>query len=164
MSRNVVATIVLQLLDQAIEQSGRVTIDRMLRDSGLVDAESAVAFLSNHVKAAGTYYIIIDGLDACETDVINIVLESLDDLARLSPEQVVIKTFISGRQGLGSQILRPFPLCNRMSATPEQQEQDVSLFIEATLQARMQSGQLQLNDPNLILGIMEYLETGSQGM
>ena len=114
------------------------------------------------------YFIVLDGLDECEEAQIREVAEIFHELL-LSP-QLRIKVFWSSRPNVLSWLAGRFLTQHHIDLeTVDNQRRvahDIRKFIRITLEEWLEGDtpELQINDPNLIITMLDRLEKGAQGM
>jgi len=155
-------TIIGSLARQFLQQSNN--LERISQGSGedfsTLDFEKISHLLHDTLDKSEAYHIVLDGVDECEDEVQQELLHLLHQL------QTIMKLLIciSFRTGLNSEstiraILRPRAILSILDSNP-----DIGQFIEAELEARLESGKLSIGDPAIILEIQDALEIGAQGM
>ncbi|KAL8848571.1 MAG: hypothetical protein Q9221_006404 [Calogaya cf. arnoldii] len=105
-------------------------------------------------------YILVDGLDECERDARKDMSRFIDRLQGLGSPTT--KIFISCRQV--DQILRSLQEVPTIDLTPSALEDDIRLFVAASVNSRMASGELRIRDPDLAKNITDELVDKAHGM
>ncbi|KAF3000714.1 hypothetical protein E8E13_002932 [Curvularia kusanoi] len=105
-------------------------------------------------------YLIVDGLDECDEEEKETVVQAL----RKIQDKLKVLVCVSFRETNNG----PKPVTNQLLATrnvplPEDNP-DIEAFIEAELERRLRQKRLTIGDPTLILNIQDALLRGSQGM
>jgi ankyrin repeat domain-containing protein 50 len=132
--------------------------------STVTDVDDVVEFLLNVLlcESGRNNIICLDGLDECEE---NERYQILSALERLSSEpKLNLKIFYSTRadtQPAAGPVRIPYQMII-MSSVDKNIE--ISEYIQASLEQRLESKQLVLGDPGLILRIREELEEKANGM
>jgi hypothetical protein len=106
-------------------------------------------------------YIVIDGLDECETPDRNRLLAALSSFA-VSGEN--IRVFLSGRHSLRVEIQKRFAAFDSLSMDCPSARDDISIFIEDIVGEKIQNNELSIGDPRLEEDIKLALIQGAQGM
>ena len=105
-------------------------------------------------------YIILDGLDECEKQPRQDILDFLKRLPTLGKTSVC--TFISCRDE--DQLLRSLNSYPRIQLTGVALEADIKSFVEGSVRSRIESGQLKIRDPDLEHQISRELVNKAHGM
>ena len=105
-------------------------------------------------------YIVIDGLDECEKQARQEVLNILKRISALRSTSVRI--FVSCRDE--DELLRSLHQYPRIQLTAETQEGDIKAFVEGSVRHEMDSGQLKVQNPELEHHIVRELVKKAHGM
>ena len=105
-------------------------------------------------------YIVLDGLDECEKQPRQDVLNFLKRLSTL--EKTSVRTFVSCRDE--DQLLRSLHSYPRIQLTAVALLGDIKSFVEGSVRSRIESGQLTIRDPNLEHQIVRELVNKAHGM
>ena len=129
---------------------------------------STISFLEATLSHSRKYFIMLDGLDECEEAQVREVADIFHGIL-LSP-RLRIKIFWSSRPNVLSWLPRRFLTERHIDLDiPENQSRvahDIRKFIHTTLEAWLEgeTPELQINDPTLIITILDRLEKEAQGM
>jgi Cdc6-like AAA superfamily ATPase len=77
LARNIAGSICRQLLDSLIEESSHETLLAIQNDSESLDTNKTTQFLLSRLVVDRTYYIVLDGLDECESAQIREMAQAL---------------------------------------------------------------------------------------
>lgn len=126
------------------------------------------SFLKDTLNPNRQYFIMLDGLDECGKTQVKEVADMFHELL-LFPH-LRIKLFWSSRPNVANWLPRRFQAQQSIDLeTVENQSRvacDIRKFIHITLEGWLEgeTPELQINDPNLIITILDCLEKGAQGM
>ncbi|KAL8784999.1 MAG: hypothetical protein Q9195_008810 [Heterodermia aff. obscurata] len=159
----VLGTITYQLLDQLRpfpENLERKLISINNSESGTLNIDD----LSSVVFSASDYlpnlFVVIDGLDECNKDVLQQILDVIKRLAtRQSP---VIKLFISSRDDIRIvESLKQYPV---LQVSAVNLSNDMEIYVKGAVRDRIESGDLIVRSPELEAAIIAELTTKAHGM
>ena len=105
-------------------------------------------------------YIVIDGLDECEKQARQEVLNILKRISAL--KNASVRTFVSCRDE--DELLRSLQLYPRIQLTAEALGGDIKSFVEGSVRSRIESGQLKIQNPELEHHIVQELVKKAHGM
>ena len=105
-------------------------------------------------------YILFDGLDECERQPRQDILNFLKRLSKLP--KVSVRTFVSCRDE--DQLLRSLQSYPRIQLTAAALGSDIKSFVEGSVRSRIGSGHLTIRNPDLEHQIVRELVKKSQGM
>ena len=105
-------------------------------------------------------YIVLDGLDECEKQPRQEVLNVLKRVTAL--KNACVRTFVSCRDE--DELLRSLHLYPRIQLTSEALGGDIKLFVEGSIRSRIESGQLRIRNPDLEHHIVQELVKKAHGM
>ena len=132
------------------------------------DGDAIINFLESALSCTHQHLIVLDGLDECEEVQIR---EIADFLYRLLVSPVLrIKLFWSSRPNVPSWLPEKFVAQRHIdSESAENQRKvtyDIHKFIRVTLEELLEgeTPELQINDPALVITILDHLEKKAQGM
>ena len=123
-------------------------------DNELVD------ILTSILKHFSKVFIFIDGLDECRQEEKSTILSIVHQLSQYhSP---TVKILITSREeALISTSLEGLP---RLRVTAENISCDIATFVEETVESKIRSGALIIQDPSIESDIISALINGAQGM
>lgn len=153
-----------QLLDAFIEGAKIESLVRLSNETAEFDFERPDWFLSQKLDKSSTYYIILDGLHDCDEDELRLAMNAFSNMYEGFFTRAKWKFFVSGRTDIEKTISACMRPTHCIAGVRQDVEQDISRFIEVTLDSKLQSEELVLGDPSLILKIQDFLVQGSQGM
>lgn len=134
----------------------------------IIDATAAISFLKSALYQASKYYIVLGGLDECEEVQVKEITETLHEL--LDCPGLQIKIFWSSRPNVVNWLPLKFRPQSRIILETEENQNKITLdiqkLIENTLEEWLdgEAPQMQINDPALILTIVNHLQEEAQGM
>ena len=105
-------------------------------------------------------YVVLDGLDECERQPRQEVLNILKRVSAL--KNASVRTFISCRDE--DELLRSLRLYPRIQLTAEALGGDIKFFVEGSVRSRIESGQLRIQIPELEYHIVRELVKKAHGM
>ena len=154
-SNEILRSILQQRLD-----STHVTdqLEILLRQ--LDDLQDTVELL-RHSISRSTSYIIIDGIDECQ---ISDRRELLAVLSSLISSNGNIRLFLSGRISVQDEIKAYFNQHFHISLDCEATSQDITRYIDAIIDKKVEDGDLCVGDPVLVDEVKRALAGGAQGM
>ncbi|KAL9122029.1 MAG: hypothetical protein Q9187_001421 [Circinaria calcarea] len=131
-------------------------------DASPLDTDQIVNSLQEVLPDNRRYFVIIDGLDECEEAEAKELILATQKL--LTSPKITFKLFCSSRPD----VFRWVPCILKpewhISMATGDVKPDIERYIDATLAQRIESGDLQLGNPTLILTIRDTLLSGAQGM
>jgi hypothetical protein len=163
-ARNIIGSIARQALDQIIERLPSDALRLLHEETSSLDIDGVVSFVTERLEINKTYYIVLDGVNKCDYEQLHATLEALKSLLRNSPKNRQIKFFVAGRSEIGQMIRTYLEPSYHIHLTGADNNQDIVRFVEATLDRKLELGELLLLDPELIIKIEEFLVAGSDGM
>jgi len=162
LGRNILGSITCQLLGSHIEGLDNEDLSNISRSSRNLDVDGVVEFLMANLKAKYTYFVILDGLDDCESRELALVSRAIHSLYQR--RGICVKVFCSGRPDLEGQLFRILKPSFRITLRGEKVRKDIETYIRTNLEQRLADERLILGDPTLIIRIVNELETGARGM
>lgn len=155
-ARAIVGTLVRQLLQFSAPDTAFPSIR-----AGNMDQNDMLLLLEATIDTKRKSTIVLDGLDLCEEnerqDVTNFIAE-------LQKRRFIL-VCISSRVGSGAEPRALSGTLIRSSVVVQPDNgSDISTFVTTELERRLETGELIIGDPSLILEIRDALVKGSQGM
>jgi hypothetical protein len=161
-ARSILGSLARQILDAQIEHAEDDNLPGMHEDSRDLNTAEIVDFLLSHLEVDVRYYLILDGLDECDSGEVRKVALSL---AQLCDKRVKdFKILCAGRPELEKQLFRRIKPKYKISVTEAKVKSDMDQYITTILGRCLKEEQLKLGDPKLIVKISEALREGSDGM
>ncbi|KAI1328541.1 hypothetical protein F5Y16DRAFT_150403 [Xylariaceae sp. FL0255] len=152
-------SIIRQRLPQATKISDETESElRNLQEDD--DLPSMTAFIGKLMDPSETAFLIIDGLDEYEDPS---RAELLQELTNLLGSSANTKLFLSGRESLTQEIERFFKSFNQVS-TKTGAQRDMADYVKGTIQKKLDLGELNVGDPELVSEVETALIEGSDGM
>ena len=112
-------------------------------------------------KSQASYTIVLDGLEECEESEIRSAIRVLAILLKHWPNNV--KVFCACRPEYEDMVSTSMPIKHRISLSRTEVHEDISHFIDLTLDERLESQSLITKDPTLILQIQKKLQERAHG-
>jgi Skp family chaperone for outer membrane proteins len=161
-ARSILGCLARQILDAQIENAGDDSLRSLHEGSRDLNTAEVVDFLLSHLEMDKKYYLVLDGVDECDSGEVQKVARSVAQLcdSRLKD----LKILCAGRPELEKQLFRMIRPTYKISVTQTKVESDMGHYIATTLGRCLEEGQLKLRDPKLILKISKALQDGSNGM
>jgi hypothetical protein len=174
-------TILRSLLRQCLDSSSLPTyiesdLVKLLRHTW-VDPSALCAVLRSAMSRYHTVYMIIDGIDECETPQRSVVLESL---SKLSNSSVTIVKLVVASRNTVSRLLTTSSIQNlNIDIRQGQFQDDISTFIDDSFTTRLHNGiscdgvghdgigpdnALYVRDFHVVIEVREALLSGAKGM
>ncbi|KAL9050613.1 MAG: hypothetical protein Q9206_005021 [Seirophora lacunosa] len=125
-----------------------------------LDVNDLIDLVCLTIEQTSCTVVIVDGLDECEKNSRKEILNFFNRLQRIDTS--IIKTFVSCRQE--DQLLRSLHGVPIVQMTSSALEEDIRLFVAASVNARITNGELRVRDPNLAKEIMDELVNKAHGM
>lgn len=107
------------------------------------------------------HYILIDGIDECEKQDRNDLLQAL---SRLVSGGFNTKIFLASRDSVAREIENEFPTHGRVSMNCSTAQSDIATYVERMVQDKLEREELIVGDVNLIEEIKLALTEGADGM
>lgn len=161
-ARNIFGSLARQILEPQIKHTEDENLQRLYEDSQDLNTAEIVQFLLCRLQANKRYYLVIDGLDECETVEIRKVAQSVARLCDASGTN--LKFLFAGRPELENCLFGSRRPKFRIPLAESKVDLDMDRFIETTLRLYLEEEQLRLGDAMLIVEISEALREGSKGM
>ncbi len=112
------------------------------------------------IKLRPLAYIVLDGLDECEKQPRQDILNFLERLSTLS--KTCVRTFVSCRDE--DQLLRSLQPSDRIQITEAVLGSDIESFVKGSVRSKIDTGQLMTRNPNLEHEIVKELVSKAHGM
>ena len=160
-ARNIMGSIARQILDSWLENKSLDHLRALHRQ--LLDTTSLgiTHIVSDRLVASQFYYIVLDGIDECEADEARELVKCLSELDR---EHHNIKIILASRSGMDKIFRQRLTIRYKIQGLEDRTRNDVSCYINAILDQRLEETRLVLTQPNLIFKILDKLERESEGM
>lgn len=161
-ARNILGSICQQLLKTEIESAKGDKLDRLHADTCDLDFTDVTTLISTRLDLQKTYYIILDGLDECESVERKLIAKALSGFAEVQKHG--LKILCAGRPDTANSISFLLAPDYRFTLASKEIDADIAKYVDAVLDECLEDGRLKLGDPALILVISEALQRESQGM
>jgi ankyrin repeat protein len=158
-SRIILGSLTRQLLNSIKEfDMGKTSPHKGILQLGIDDLQNLLEHAFSQDQPA---YIVLDGIDECDSATLNEVVHQLRGLQK----KIKLKLCVSIRIDPANHEISTLPSVDNASRVclPDDNP-DIEGYIRAELETRIESGKLKLGDPAVILEIAEKLTEGSQGM
>ena len=117
LARNILGSIARQLLNSYIDRASDNELEDLYAQTRNLDEEGIVRFLVSKLEDGFTYFVVLDGLDQCEDDALNIMSQSLDILYAAS--NGTLKIFYTTRPDIRPLFTRSLGTYRMSLASPE---------------------------------------------
>lgn len=134
---------------------------RSMRTEGYVRLEEWTTLLGEITQTFSLTYLFLDAVDECEPTE---QLATLKELSSLASSISSVRIFLSGREGLSSEMDRKFPNIRRLSTASDLAKPDMGIFVEGVLQSKAEDGELVLGDLSLLDEVRDRLVQHADGM
>lgn len=161
---NIIGSIARQMLGSFIDNATGDELDPLVAKTRSLEPQEKAELVFSLGSLSGTNFVVLDALDRCEMSEVDIVLNSLKLLIQKTPSDICLKLFVSSGMEISDRLNAILKPNFRLIPTSEDLDEDISMYISAALDNNLESGKLQLNDPELILPIQKALLIGAQGM
>ncbi|EAU30431.1 predicted protein [Aspergillus terreus NIH2624] len=158
-ARAMFGSLTRQLLCQQTVELARLQQDYASQVT--LDCDKMLEILQTLLSHNEKYYILVDGLDECPQSEIETIIELLQNLQRVLSTLICISYREEARSPV-EKLSKEFAQIQTLKA-PEINP-DIEAYIDAELQGRLQSDELTIGDPTVVLSIQEALLKGAQGM
>lgn len=159
--RNIIGSIARQLLWSTPGMAEKVSGFDLRREPD--EFETIRRLLETCLPPDLKAYLVIDGLDECETSDRDIVIQELRWLQQRVSLLLCTSVRKEPRDLYGTDLAWERLESVEIAAIPDNAS-DIELFIETELELCIRSGKLTIGNPLLILEIQDVLRRGSQGM
>ncbi|KAK1772738.1 ankyrin repeat-containing domain protein [Phialemonium atrogriseum] len=155
----IIGSLARQLLHPIADLS---TIENILDDATLVlDFETILNLLRRALPPDFKAYFVLDGLDACD----DLQRRELIRQVRKVQDAFALLLCVSFRLEADNVMrLSPEPFANHSIITISEDNPDIENFVSAELERRIESRNLMMGDPTLVIEIQDALLRGAQGM
>ncbi|KAH8755942.1 hypothetical protein F5882DRAFT_444653 [Hyaloscypha sp. PMI_1271] len=155
-ARTIFGSLAKQLL---LPISDLSTVAELVEDKPDLSLEGVFDLLQKALPSDYKVYIVLDGLDECDSSEKDELLPHLRNLQQVFTLHLCLSFTLAPENTLKTNQFIAATIASIPVENP-----DIEEFIEAELERRIQSEQLVLDDPRLILEIRSALLKGSQGM
>lgn len=162
LAKNILGSLALQMLHHQIEEADYDTLCDLCQATDDLDAEGVADFLLPHLQSNKGYYIVVDGLDECETSDIRAVATALTNIS--SKDSIAFNIFYAGRPELEQTLFRAVEPWHRIAVNPQNTQSDMVKYICSEVDRCLDDGDLVLGDQRLRSQISDALQQGSHGM
>jgi hypothetical protein len=107
------------------------------------------------------FYVLIDGLDECDTKNRRKLFKMLSLLVSSGSN---IRLFLLSRVSLQTEVRKRFKDVEHLTLNCEATDEDIATYIEGFLDEKLEDGDLIVGDPALVSDIRTALTEGAQGM
>ncbi|CAG8172663.1 unnamed protein product [Penicillium salamii] len=161
-ARNIIGSLARQLLDFQITHAKEESLQRLYDESDDLRTSELTDFMVPHLQIDKEYYLVIDGLDECETTEVRKVARSVAQLC--STRMKNFKVLFSGRPELEKSLFGTVSPKYKIAVTEANIGSEMDRYIDAALGRCLDEEELVLGDSTLIWRIQEALQKGSKGM
>ncbi|KAJ5730531.1 uncharacterized protein N7483_005039 [Penicillium malachiteum] len=161
-AKNIFGSVVSQLLHTKIEESLYSDLVSLAESTQDLSTDEVIQLFVSQIKSDKTYFVILDGLDECDSSQIREIARGLGKLCQQS--QLNLKILCAGRPGLEEELFRIAKPAHRILIEKAMVNPDIKRFLELALNKHIEEGQLTLEDDSLKKKILDALQAGSDGM
>ena len=161
-ARTILGSIARQLLSRYIDSISGDTLEDLLLGSRSLDADEVVDLVKKNLVLGSTSFVVIDGLDQCETEELSRTLRGVQSLLNNFPMN--LKIFISSRPEIKAQVTRRIEPAFIITMSGSKINEDIETFISESLDQKLEEEELRLGDPTIIERIQDTLVAGAKGM
>jgi len=126
-----------------------------------LDIESISNLLQNSFPKNQPAYIVLDGLDECDSTTRSLLLQQLQELQKMIILHLCISIRLDPATG---QTVSLHGLTAAERVLMPDDNPDIEAYVDAELESCINSGKLKIGNPAIILEIQRRLMKGSQGM
>ncbi|KAJ5621525.1 hypothetical protein N7528_006308 [Penicillium herquei] len=162
LARNIFGSVVSQLLHTKIEESLYFDLVSLARRTQDLSTNETIQLLLSQMDSDTTYYVILDGLDECDSSQIQAVARGLGQLCKQS--HLKLKILCGGRPGLEKELFMIAKPTHIISIEKATVNPDIKRYLEVALEKYLEEGRLILEDDSLKKKILDALQAGSDGM
>ncbi|KAJ5707538.1 hypothetical protein N7488_007339 [Penicillium malachiteum] len=161
-ARTIFGSVVSQLLHTKIEESLYFDLVSLARRTQDLRTDEVIQRFLSQMDSDKTYYVILDGLDECDSSQIQAIARGLGKLCQQS--HLKLKILCAGRPGLEKELFIVAKPAYRMSIEKAMVNPDIKRYLEVALEKNLEEGRLILGDDSLKKKILDALQAGSDGM
>ncbi|KAJ5540017.1 hypothetical protein N7513_008349 [Penicillium frequentans] len=164
-ARNIIGSLTRQLLDTQIEHALGIRLLALNKARQDFDTTDVTDFLLSNLDIDQKSFVMIDGINECNTETVREVVENIERLCQRRPGK--FKILYSGRPGMEDELFRSTGAAIarfKISVTETKVASDMKIYIDTRLDNCLETKQLKLGDPKVILHIKRALQDGSSGM
>ncbi|KAJ5719182.1 hypothetical protein N7493_007637 [Penicillium malachiteum] len=166
-AKSIMGSLARQIIDGQVDSSAYkdlIKLNDVTKDINRadMDATEVAKFILSRLEADKKYYIIVDGLDECDSDVIRSVEQCIGHLCSKFPQN--LKILYSSWPKVGDLTFNATVSHFWILVNEENVKSDIQHYITATLDRCLPEGKLRLGNPTLILDVTKALIDGSNGM
>ncbi|KAJ4264701.1 hypothetical protein NW764_015786 [Fusarium oxysporum] len=159
-ARTILGSLARQLLC-TIEELTTMSEDPAVTGLPVLDSDGILHLLNRTLNPTCRAYFILDGLDECDESQKEDVILYLREIQTVCPLLVCL----SFRQEAGkAPALYPENFARPSMISIPENNPDITEFIQAELERRVEFGRLRVGEPTLVLEIRDALLEGAQGM
>ncbi|CAG7948281.1 unnamed protein product [Penicillium salamii] len=160
--RNIIGSLARQILDTHITDAQEETLLRLSDASNGLSTSEITDIILPRLQIDKKYYLVIDGLDECETSEVREVARSVTQLCNTRAKD--FKVLYSGLPELEGKLFGAISPKYRIPVTESNIGSEMDRYIAATLDRCIDEEELVLGDARLKAKIQEALRKGSNGM
>jgi hypothetical protein len=160
-AETILRSFIRQLLDPLNVPSSIEAKLRAMRSQEYVRREAWTALLGEVAKTFDSMHLFLDAVDECEAKE---QLRILKELSSLASSNSCLRIFLSGREGLSSDVQKIFPNVRHISTTSDLAKSDIGIFVEGALQSRTEDGELIVGDMSILEEVRDRLVQHADGM
>ncbi|KAM0714721.1 hypothetical protein Q7P37_009738 [Cladosporium fusiforme] len=159
-------TILRSLLRQCLDASSlpkdiESELVNLLRQTW-VDSSALFGILKSAISQYHAVYMIIDGIDECDTPQRSIILKSLSKL--IDSSSGIVKLALASRNTVARPLEKSSTRILDINTRQQQFQEDVGTFIDETLALRIGDDDFHVGDQDVVIEVREALLSGAKGM
>ncbi|KAH7227560.1 hypothetical protein BKA60DRAFT_123301 [Fusarium oxysporum] len=160
--QQLLSAIVTDDLDQRLASE----LDKHLSEAklALFSLDQLSRLYSSAAKAIKNWFIVLDGLDECNTGQQSRVLKFFQAVVSRAGASSHISILLSSRETCTSAIKRNFPGSQRLVTGLQNTSADIVAYVDDIIIEKLSTGELVVSDPSLIDEILKTIASKEQGM
>lgn len=161
-ARTILGCLIRQSIDAKLPFQNIEAHLQSLFENSQPDAQELQPLFDHVASLSKTHIFVIDAMDECEEVDRQILLSALTKVMRVP--QARVKVFITSRETMNKDIYKHFESFHSRTMSGEKVHIDVQTYIKATVQEKLNSGDLVVGQKSLIPRIEQALVKNAQGM
>ncbi|KAJ5703961.1 hypothetical protein N7493_011099 [Penicillium malachiteum] len=162
LARNVFGSLARQLLNELIEESSYEQLLSLQNQFRGLDTNETLHFLLSRLTMDQGYYIVLDGLDECETAQIREIARALHSIHQL--EGIKLRVVCASRPDLEGDLFEGIRPHYRIVIDKQKVNSDMDRYITTTLKDCLDRELLAPCSDKMMAKIVDVLRNGAQGM
>jgi hypothetical protein len=160
--QQLLSAIVTDDLDQRLASE----LDKHLSEAklALFSLDQLSRLYSYAAKAIKSWFIVLDGLDECNTGQQSRLLKFFQAVVSRAGASSHISILLSSRETCTNAIKRSFPGSQRLVTGLQNTSADIGAYVDDIIIEKLSTGELVVSDPSLIDEILKTIASKEQGM